>query len=302
MIVATIDIGTNTILMLITEVSEQGKYDIIDQHFGTPRLGEGLDKSGYISEIAIQRASEVLINFKIIIDKLKVDKVITNATSAMRDAKNNLQVKAIFEEILQSEVEIISGESEAYFSYIGGVPTTDKSALLDIGGGSTEIMIGENNKIIFRKSFQIGAVRLTERFFNNISPIDTEKYNIAKQYMNELYSKETFAIDNLELYSVAGTPCALATAARGLFDYEIDKVHNTKLYKDEIYKLINEFSTLKSSEISTNFKINPKRADVITAGALILYSFLDKFNLDYTIVSSKGLRFGILQNYINSLK
>lgn len=300
--VATIDIGTNTILMLIAELDKSNNYEIIKQEFSTPRLGEGIDKSGIISTIAIDRASEALRNYKSIIDDLKVDKVVTNATSAMRDAKNNLIVKDIFEKILGSEVEIISGETEAYYSFMGGVPTTEKSALLDIGGGSTEIMIGENNKIIFRKSFQIGAVRLTERFFNNISPISIENINIAENYLQDLLSQETINLSGLQLYSVAGTPCTLATAARGLYDYEIDKVHNTKLYKKDVLKLLENFKELTSNEISEKYKINSKRADVITAGALILNTFLNYYKLDYTYVSSKGLRFGILQNFVNSLK
>ena len=300
--VATIDIGTNTILMLIVKLNQNKNYEIIRQEFATPRLGEGIDKSGIISEIAIERSQQVLSNYKSIIDELKVDKVITNATSAMRDAKNNMVVKGIFETILDSEVEIISGESEAYFSYLGGVPTTEKSALIDIGGGSTEIMIGENNKIIFRKSFQIGAVRLTERFFNNNSPIDLNSLKAANTFLTGLLKNEPINLSNLEMYSVAGTPCSLATASKGLFDYEIEKVHNTKLYKNDIKILLDNFYKMKSVEISEKYKINSKRADVITAGGLILYSFLEYFNLDYTIVSSKGLRFGILQNFINSIK
>lgn len=300
--VATIDIGTNTILMLIVELFDDSNYNIIRQEFSTPRLGEGIDKTGIISEIAIERGKQVLLNYKSIIDELEVDKVITNATSAMRDAKNNLIVKDIFEKILVSEVEIISGESEAYYSYLGGVPTSEKSALLDIGGGSTEIMIGENNKILFRKSFQVGAVRLTERMFKNTSPISKDDFEKAANYLKNLFANESIDLSNLELYAVAGTPCALATASRGLCDYEIDKVHNTKLYRNEIEILLDKFQTITSSEITEKYKINSKRADVITAGALILNSFLENFNLEYTIVSSKGLRFGILQNYINSLK
>lgn len=302
MIVATIDIGTNTILMLIAKVKSNGEYDIIEQKFATPRLGEGIDKTGIISDVAIERAKDVFKVYKEIIEKYKVDKVIANATSAMRDAKNKFQVKEIFESILNSEVEIISGESEAYFSYIGGVPTTEKSALLDIGGGSTEIMVGENGKILFRKSFQIGAVRLTERFFKNVSPIESKYFEESSKYLDLLFSEQNIDINGIELYSVAGTPCALATAYRGLFDYEIDKVHNSKLYKFQILELLNKFSLLNSYQISDIYKISPKRADVITAGALILYTFLNNHSIDYTIVSSKGLRFGILHNFMTYIK
>ncbi len=302
MIVATIDIGTNTILLLIARIKADGSYDIIEQHFSTPRLGEGVDKSGIISEQAIIRATDVLRQYKQLIIKNKVEKVVTNATSAMRDALNNQYVKSIFENILNSKIEIISSDTEAYYSYIGAINSEDKSALLDIGGGSTEIMIGEKYNIIFRKSFQIGTVRFTERIFNNISPISASKLDEASNLLKSSLASVSIDIKDIPLYSVAGTPCAIATSIKGLADYEVDKIDNTKLYKNDILKILNQFSQLNAIEIANIFKITPKRADVITAGALILYTFLDIFSVEYTIVSSKGLRFGILQNLINSIK
>ncbi|HRP02131.1 MAG TPA: hypothetical protein PLE30_05720 [Candidatus Kapabacteria bacterium] len=298
--VATIDIGTNTILMLIVEVNNKD-YKIISQHFSTPRLGEGVDKTNVISENSCKRAFEVLETYKQIIEDLSIVKVIANATSALRDASNKIDIKSRLEIALGSPISIISGEEEAYFSFIGAVDTTSKTALIDVGGGSTEIMIGKNNKIIERYSYQLGVVRLTERIFNYIAPISKSKIDEAIAYTSDILSKHKINLSGLPLFAVSGTPCALATSIKGLPDSDADKINGSKLYKSEIYDLLIKFSKLKPDEISTKYRINPKRADLITAGALILYVILDINNIDYLIVSSKGLRFGILQNYLNSI-
>jgi len=296
--IASIDIGTNTILMLIVESNGNLDFQILNQQFSTPRLGEGVDKNGIINQNAIERASEVLINYKKICDEYKVDIIKAVGTSALRDAKNSYEVLKIFKSILNYDVEVISGEKEAYLSFIGSVSSFKMSLLIDIGGGSTELIIGENNQILNRISLQIGAVRITEKFFKNIYPIKDKFYNEAINYIKE--QLKNFKIDSeIELiYSVAGTPCSIATALKRIPDYEVDKVDGEKIYIENIQNILNKFKEMNPKEISEKFLINPKRADIIAAGTLILYLILKQYNLNYTIVSSKGLRYGIIKDFL----
>lgn len=296
--IASIDIGTNTILMLIVESIGNLEFHILNQQFSTPRLGEGVDKNGIISQNAIDRALEVLINYKKICNDYKVDVIKAVGTSALRDAKNSSEVLKIFKSILNYDVEVISGENEAYLSFIGSVNSTKRSLLIDIGGGSTELIIGENNQIQNRISLQIGAVRITEKFFKNIYPINDNFYNDAINYIKEQLNN--FKIDSkIEfIYSVAGTPCSIATALKGIPDYEVDKVDGEKIYIEDIQNILNKFKLMNPNEISEKYLINPKRADIIAAGTLILYLILQQYNLNYTIVSSKGLRFGIIKDFL----
>lgn len=296
--IASIDIGTNTILMLIVESIGNLEFQILNQQFSTPRLGEGVDKNGIISQNAINRALEVLINYKKICNDYKVDVIKAVGTSALRDAKNSSEVLKIFKSILNYDVEVISGENEAYLSFIGSVNSTKRSLLIDIGGGSTELIIGENNQIQNRISLQIGAVRITEKFFKNIYPINDNFYNDAINYIKEQLNN--FKIDSkIEfIYSVAGTPCSIATALKGIPDYEVDKVDGEKIYIEDIQNILNKFKLMNPNEISEKYLINPKRADIIAAGTLILYLILQQYNLNYTIVSSKGLRFGIIKDFL----
>lgn len=296
--IASIDIGTNTILMLIVESIGNSEFHILNQQFSTPRLGEGVDKNGIISQNAINRALEVLINYKKICNDYKVDVIKAVGTSALRDAKNSSEVLKIFKSILNYDVEVISGENEAYLSFIGSVNSTKRSLLIDIGGGSTELIIGENNQIQNRISLQIGAVRITEKFFKNIYPINDNFYNDAINYIKEQLNN--FKIDSkIEfIYSVAGTPCSIATALKGIPDYEVDKVDGEKIYIEDIQNILNKFKLMNPYEISEKYLINPKRADIIAAGTLILYLILQQYNLNYTIVSSKGLRFGIIKDFL----
>lgn len=296
--IASIDIGTNTILMLIVESIGNSEFQILNQQFSTPRLGEGVDKNGIISQNAIDRALEVLSNYKKICNDYKVDVIKAVGTSALRDAKNSSEVLKIFKSILNYDVEVISGENEAYLSFIGSVNSTKRSLLIDIGGGSTELIIGENNQIQNRISLQIGAVRITEKFFKNIYPINDNFYNDAINYIKEQLNN--FKIDSkIEfIYSVAGTPCSIATALKGIPDYEVDKVDGEKIYIEDIQNILNKFKLMNPNEISEKYLINPKRADIIAAGTLILYLILQQYNLNYTIVSSKGLRFGIIKDFL----
>jgi len=297
--VASIDIGTNTILMLITGIDSSFEgFRIIDQFFSTPRLGVGVDHNKTISSDAITRAEVILENYKKQCESNNVDIIIVAATSAMRDAENATFVKSKFENILNTKVNVITGDEEAYLSYLGSVVTLEKSILIDIGGGSTEIITGENHKILQRKSFQMGAVRITERIFKSKFPLTNDLFDEAEHVILDNLKEFEICQNLSEIYAVAGTPCSIATAINGFHDYEVEKIDGTRLYLTDIESLLFEFRKMTPAEITSKYLINAKRADIISAGALILCTILRYFKLEYTIVSAKGLRYGLIKDYV----
>lgn len=299
--IASIDIGSNTILMLIADIMSDNQIKIVQQYFSTPRLGENLDKTGLISEEALMRAKSILYEYKLHIDSYNVNKTLICATAAMREAQNSNYIRNELEKIIKNDILIINGEDEALFSYLGAISSKNKAALLDIGGASTEIMLGENQEIIFRKSFKLGAVRMTERFSDANKYLSSSKLEEMINYITNEIDQFKFDNNGIELFSVAGTPCAIATALKGIPEDEIQTIDYSKLYRKDIFDLMQIFRQMSPNEISQKYMITPKRADLITTGAVLLYTFLDVFDFDYTIVSSKGLRFGIIQNYLNNI-
>ncbi len=295
--VATIDIGTNTILMLIAEIDKVNNFNIIREEFAIARLGEGVDKSGIINENAFNRAENILVKYRKICSEYKVEIIKTVGTSALRDAKNNIDIINRFQKILGFPIDIISGEKEALLSYLGTVTDNSESVVIDIGGGSTEIIAGENGIIKNRISLNIGAVRITEKFFDS-QPPNEEAILYASDYINDILINSNLQPVNCKVYAVAGTATTIATASFGLDDNDVASIHNKILTKTLIDDIYLQFKALNSEQLIDKFKVSPKRADLITAGALILKLILENMKIQKVIVSAHGLRYGILKDYL----
>lgn len=296
---AAIDIGTNTILMLIAEI-KVNEIIYLKDSISIARLGENVDKDGNISEEAISRAVNILKEYKDVCNELKVSNIIAVGTSALRDASNGDDVLKIFNNVLPAEYKVIPGEIEASLSFLGTIQSSKPSVVIDIGGGSTEIIYGVDNKIKSRISLNIGAVRFTEKFISQQPIIKSELENLKIEIRKEL-KKVNPEIDlNSDVIAVAGTPTTLAGIALGLKDYVPDKIHNYILTANELNKIINKFCEMSNNIISEFYNIHPKRADVITVGSIILSELLNYLNLNSVKVSIQGLRYGIIKNIISS--
>jgi len=296
---AAIDTGTNTILMVIGEKTGSG-IKIINDYISLARLGEGVDESGNINFAAIDRACEILSGYQKLCKEHNVSKIQLVGTSALRDAKNSKQVLSEFKKVINADMNIISGETEAYLSFIGTVPDTNPSIVIDIGGGSTEIIFGENNTIAARNSFNIGAVRFKERYIPNHPPTSEELENTRCAIIIEFekFKKPCFTG---KVFAVAGTPTTLAEVAMNLSEYEPDKIHNFVLTKNKTEEIINLFLNSSITDIIEKLHIHPKRADVITCGAIILQEALIYLGVDECTVSIQGLRYGVLKNLFYNL-
>jgi hypothetical protein len=172
--IATIDIGTNTILMLVADISPGGILSTIRDEHSIPRLGEGVDATHLISQTALKRAVEQLRRYRLIAQDENAEMVVACGTSALRDAKNRDDVIDLMGKKTGIRVEVLSGEQEAELTYLGAVSDylqgDEPLAVLDIGGGSTELTFGNGKTITHRRSLDVGSVRLTERILKTSPP------------------------------------------------------------------------------------------------------------------------------------
>ncbi len=304
MIIASIDIGTNTILMLIANVDASKKIissTIIDE-YRIPRIGKGLSPDKEIGPQQIENLFVVLGEYHQLIKKYNCDKVIAVATNAFRISSNGRKLACEIRNKFGFDVEIISGDDEAKFSYLGAANNKFKGAnnlVIDIGGGSTEIIIGNDENILFKKSFLIGVVSGKEKYLN-ANPLLPAQINKLKEELIKLFNGvylEKFKID--KTFAIAGTPTTLACLKLNLDHYEESIIEGSDLTKDEVNDFISELSILSPSEILGKYKaVVQGREDVLLCGTIILHTIMEILNLDSVTVSTKGIRYGAIVNFL----
>jgi exopolyphosphatase/guanosine-5'-triphosphate,3'-diphosphate pyrophosphatase len=302
MIVASIDIGTNTALLLIAKVElNTGKITALQNEYRMPRIGQGTKKCGVISSERLKILYYVLEEYDQIIQKFNCEKVIVTGTNAFRMADNTSQITQEIKKMFNYDLDVISGEEEAEYAYLGaisGFAESSVSAVIDIGGSSTEVIVGEGNNIISKRSFQLGSVSATEQFFTNSPPLKSE---IEK--LKLVIQKSFSVIDSKEIpkqvIAIAGTATTLACMNLEMKIFDEDKVNNRTITYRDIRKIITELNHLSSTEILDKYgSIMIGREDIIFAGAYILYQFMETFRIENIKVSSRGIRYGAIVNYI----
>ncbi|KHD88575.1 MAG: hypothetical protein OM95_08730 [Bdellovibrio sp. ArHS] len=293
--VAALDLGTNTFLCLIVEGTKDGITKVYKDLATTVRLGQGVDKTGEFHPDALDRARACLTEFKKEIDLYKVDRILAMATSAARDAKNGQELFKIGED-LGIPIEIIPGEDEARITYQGataGLQNDEKTSLIiDVGGGSTELISGRGKQILFGESLNIGGVRLTEKFISS-QPVSASEQKAVEDYIRQqiqsiLPELQRNKID--QVIAVAGTPTSLVAIEVGGYDEK--KVDGFFLAKDRLAYWVHEFAATTVEEKKQKYQLGG-RADIIFAGASILLAVLDALKLPGMIVSTKGVRYGV---------
>jgi len=301
---AAIDVGTNSFHLIVVSIKEGGNFEIVDREREVIRLGEG--SSGDIKEItpgAEKRAIDTLKRFKVIADSHKAP-IRAVATSAVREAHNrNEFINNVFEKT-GVDIEVVSGYEEARLIYLGilkAVPVFNKKSLIiDIGGGSTEFLIGKKGNSIFSASIKIGAVRLTQKFFPDYIINDSRIKSCRQWVEGELYQiAETVKREGYQIcVGSSGTIMAAgmminakrkdSTSTNGL-------LNNFEFTKQELYEIACDVLNRKTLEKRKKIRgIDDKRADIIPAGIIILKTIFDLFNLEKMIISSYALREGII--------
>jgi exopolyphosphatase/guanosine-5'-triphosphate,3'-diphosphate pyrophosphatase len=306
MIIASIDIGTNTVLLLIAEVDETSfKITPLLNEYKMPRIGRRLKFNENIAEDRIEKLFSVLSEYQSIISNYNIDDVLVTATNALRIAANSAEIAERIKKQLLWNVNIISGKTEAEFAFLGAVPVSMKkksNLVFDIGGGSTELILGKENNIEYRKSFHIGSVSATEKFLKHSPPLDKELSEL-EFYLQTLFTEIKNNIAPEETYSIAGTPTTLFCMVNGIKKYDDSIVDGGILRYEDIDRIIQELKILIPEEIRNRYgKIMRGREDIILGGSIILLNIIKLLNLSEVIVSSRGIRYGAIVSFLRTYK
>ena len=303
MTIASIDIGSNTVLLLIVE------YDPVNQlitsvvnHFMTPRLGEGLSLGERINESKINSLMGILSDYKNISVKNNCSAILLKATNAFRIASNSIEIIELIKEKYSLEIEIVTGNEEARLTFLGSAfpfSQNESKIVIDIGGGSTEIIYGNHKEIIFKKSFNIGVVSLTEKFFLSLPP-SKETITDAIKYINEIFIELSDLIPpNIKTIAVAGTPTTLSCIKQGMKIYSDKLVDNSIISITELKDIIERLAKMGKEDVLHNYgEVTVGREDLLLAGSIILQTIMQNLRLQNIIVSSKGLRYGTVIDYL----
>lgn len=300
---ATADVGTNTVLMLVVDVVD-GAIKVVCDEAHITRLGEGAKASGALSKDAMARTLAVLSDFAAKAQSLGAHWLDAATTAAARDASNG----RIFEMMARAvgvPVRIISGEEEAALSTLSVTAepppqsTTSNLVALDIGGGSTELVscseVGTHGgKIEHRVSFPIGSVRLTEEFVRG-DRISAAELAALRAHIATTIAAAPVPPGVFAMVGLAGTVTSLAAMHLQLAKYDGAKVHHSELPTAEVEKWVARLAALSLTERQQITGLEPKRADVIVAGACIVAEVLKHYHRDRLFVSDRGLRWGLLR-------
>jgi exopolyphosphatase/guanosine-5'-triphosphate,3'-diphosphate pyrophosphatase len=302
MIVAGIDIGTNTLLLLVAEIDENGRVRQLEHQQRLPRLGKDVDRMGAIQVSAFDRIAWIVQEYRNIAQQFHAEEIVACATSAVRDASNRDEFTKFIEKGTGIRVEILTGDEEAVLTYKGalsGINRPGPFVVLDIGGGSTELIFqqpggGNGNAVLHRYSLQIGAVRLTERFFKHDPPLPEEIESAKSLIIEEVSQVRNPGFQGVILVGVAGTVTTLACIDQGLAEFELEKVAGFTLTDAHVARLLSQLTGMNSREISALSAATSGRADILTAGTLILHEVMAHFRFPSVVVSERGLRFGLV--------
>jgi exopolyphosphatase / guanosine-5'-triphosphate,3'-diphosphate pyrophosphatase len=291
--VAAIDIGTNSVRLLIAD--EAGRE--IARPMRITRLGQGVDVTGTLSAEAIARTVSVLTEYRAAMDGARVTRVRATATSAARDAQNSQQFFDAAERALGVRPELLSGDEEARLSFRGAThglsSTLAPFLIIDLGGGSTEFVLGTSAPEALL-STQMGCVRMTERHLKADPPSAAELEACFADVRREL-TKVRAVMDVSRARTVvglAGTVTALSAMQLGLTRYDASKTHHSRITRSQVEALFNRLSVATVAE-RRNLLAEPARAEVIVGGAAVLLTTMRDLSLDELLVSERDILDGL---------
>ena len=290
---AIIDIGTNSVLLLIGNM-RRGRMEDITQSFEVTRLGKGLHSSGRISNEGINRTLHVLKSYRSLIEQQNIASVHLVGTESLRKAVNKEEFITEVQKEFGWSCSILSGEEEAKFSYTGTtreLMCPDQSAVvIDVGGGSTEIVIGKGDNISFLKSFPVGVVRLAETHNSNIRISESARKNILSG-LNKTFRNVPFP-DKAILIGSGGTITTLVAIKEKMASYDPEQINGYRLKITEMEQIYDELNGMSAVQRLSLPGLLPGREDVILFGTLIFMAIMRAYGVDQILASDRGLRFG----------
>lgn len=295
--IAAIDIGTNTILLLVADAAPGAPLSVVADEQVIARLGKGVDAERRIPPAGIERCTRVLERYGKRAAELGAERIVATGTSALRDAANRAEFIERVRRGTGIEIGMLTGAEEALWSFRGACSglrgLRDLRAVLDIGGGSTELTIGAEERILSTLSLDVGSVRVTERLLPS-SPPSAPELEAATLFIDGIVaSYPRFDGAPLSFIGVAGTVTTLAALELGLASYDPRAVAGFTLTREMIDRRFALLRSLTHEELRSRVAIDAGRADIILAGILILRRVMEQQNAREIIVSERGLRYGI---------
>lgn len=294
---ASIDLGTNSFLLTIAEVQDDQIQDVLVDTIRLVQLGQDVDRSGVLHPDAKERAYSALREFHALCEEYSIKPSAVHAvgTSALRDARDRSEFVEYVRQHMGFNIRVIPGDEEALWSYRGALSslplsTSAQPMLIDIGGGSTELVWEDG---VVCHSLDIGVVRAKERFLKSDPPTETECEQLRSALLEALHALPPRPTPE-PLLAVAGTPTTLVALHKGLESYDGALVHGSVLKRDTLRKQLQRLSSVSLEERKTFAGLHPKRADLIIGGAVILLTLMEELRQEELLVSDRGLRYGLL--------
>jgi exopolyphosphatase/guanosine-5'-triphosphate,3'-diphosphate pyrophosphatase len=296
---ASIDIGSNTVRLLIMEAESDGQFREVASERVICRLGEGINSEKRLLPHRIDSTLDVLKRFSAKCKEYGDIPIRVVATSAVREASNREEFVLRAREEAGLSVDVISWEEEARLTVEGvfwKLPSSGKTLIFDIGGGSTEFIYSQDKQVLASVGTSLGVVRLTEQFITQ-HPVDAGEYQNLKNHIREQLDRVHFRLGEPSpetLIGTAGTVTTLAAMDHNLFPYDPEKIHGLVLPKNNIQRL---FEDLKSKSLEQRLEIpslERGREDLIIAGTALVLEIMEVFHSSHLTVSEYSLREGIL--------
>lgn len=291
---AIIDIGTNSVRLLLAEKDEKEEWKILKKDLRSTRLGEGMTDKAYIGKGPQERTLKAIEEFATAARLEGADEIFAYGTSIMRDAANGPAFSDEVTSAVGIPVRILSGKEEAYYSYIGAAGTSGVvTSVVDIGGGSTEICMGFGTDIGMRHSFRLGCVRCSKQF-DTTTPRGVAE---LKKHCFDLFRHTELmqSVKNVKRWiGVGGTVTSMAAMLQELEVYDSAKVQDFVIHQDDVNRMLKKLCAMSYDDKCHLTGLMPERADIIVAGVAILDALMEYFALPEIIVSDRDLSEGLL--------
>ena len=303
--ISSIDLGTNSVVLLIVDIDRAANLNQLYFESHITRIGSQIDKTHIINPNAAETTLSTFQKYKKISEKYSVDHFLACSTSALRDAINGDDfINRIYKET-GIYPEIISGEEEGKFIYMAikhEFPEfTNNLLAMDIGGGSTELVYSKSKNINLIKSLNIGAVRFTEKYVKNNPMTSDEKLKAESTIMNML-PELTIPEKSINAVGSGGTITTLQAVKLKINKRDHKKIHKSILKIQDVRELLSLFNSLPLEKRKLLKGLSSKRADIIPMGALITLCIMQKYNLSELHISNRGLRWGMIYDYLASYR
>lgn len=308
-VVSFIDIGTNSVRLLVVRLNPNHSYTVLTRQKQQVRLGEGEFEEETIQPVAVERLMVVCRKFADLARTFAAEEFVAVSTSALREAGNQAEILHRLRQETQIDVRVISGQEEARLIYLGvasGIHTGDRQVFfIDIGGGSTEVAVGDDRTYQYLDSFRLGAIRLSNLYFpaGTTGPVSMDEYKKVQHHIRDtlIHSiKKIRAMEPQSAVGSSGTVMNLAEIAQRAL-HQTGSTTDTVLTLRDLQKVIDLLRSLPLERRRKVPGMNPERADIIIAGAAILEMFMKELKIDSVMTTGRGLQDGLLVDYLSRM-